>query len=159
MQSSQQSNGKTGDWAFPNSRNVSFTYPLKCNSTVAVIPMCRLNSPTSDNPAINMGAFYRAATGAGFIHYSSISWEQTVTWYACYVAFCVQQWGSYGSTAITVTFPVSFSSAVYSVVANPNTTSGYNEDMVAGNWTLTTCYFRIANKRYNQAGNYIVIGK
>ena len=89
MQSSQQSNGKTGDWAFPNSRNVSFTYPLKCNSTVAVIPMCRLNSPTSNNPAINMGAFYRAATGAGFIHYSSISWEQTVTWYACYVAFCV----------------------------------------------------------------------
>ena len=71
----------------------------------------------------------------------------------------IKQWGSYGSTAITVTFPVSFSSAVYSVVANQNTTSGYNEDMVAGNWTLTTCYFRIANKSYKQAGNYIVIGK
>ena len=116
MQSSQQSNGKTGDWAFPNSRNVSFTYPLKCNSTVAVIPMCRLNSPTSNNPAINMGAFYREATGDGFIHYSSISWEQTVTWYACYVAFCVQQWRFNYTPANSWevwTFPIPFSGTTY----------------------------------------------
>lgn len=88
MQGSTQSNGKTGDWAFPNSRQVNFTYPLACSSTLAVLPMCKLSSPTSSNPAINLGAFYRSATGTGFIHYSSISWEQSVTWYACYVAVC-----------------------------------------------------------------------
>ena len=88
IQGSTQSNGKTGDWAFPNSRQVNFTYPLACSSTLAVLPMCQLSSPTSSNPAINLGAFYRNATGTGFIHYSSISWEQTVNWYACYVAVC-----------------------------------------------------------------------
>ena len=89
MSSTTQSRGKTGDWAFPNSRQETFTFPLAASTTLAIIPMCKLETPTSSNPSINMGAFYRDATGTQFIHYSSISWEQTVTWKACYVALCV----------------------------------------------------------------------
>ena len=84
--STEQSNGKTGDWAFPKSRNKTLTFPVAFTTCYVVLPSALLNSPTGSNPSINLGAFYRAPTASNFIHYSSISWEQTVKWYAVYIA-------------------------------------------------------------------------